>query len=144
MADELCVVFNIWNRDSCILQGGASLFLFFVYYGNVVSCIHVNLLRQLKEFLFCCSSIQYFLVIMQMGLSIGKAQKWWEKGLQPNMREITSAEDLVDSLLTAGDTLVVVDFFSPGCGGCRALHPKVPYFNRFYRLFPFIAFSSFK
>lgn len=60
----------------------------------------------------------------KMGLSIGKAQRWWEKGVEPNMKEITSAEDLVDSLRTAGDKLVVVDFFSPGCGGCRALHPK--------------------
>ncbi|GAB2293158.1 hypothetical protein Dimus_027366 [Dionaea muscipula] len=41
------------------------------------------------------------------------------------MKEITSAQDLVDSLLNAGDKLAVVDFFSPGCGGCKALHPKV-------------------
>lgn len=61
----------------------------------------------------------------KMGLSIGKAQKWWEKGLQPNMKEITSAQDLVDSLKNAGDKLVVLDFFSPGCGGCKALHPKI-------------------
>ncbi|XP_044499463.1 thioredoxin-like 1-1, chloroplastic isoform X2 [Mangifera indica] len=60
----------------------------------------------------------------QIGL-IGKSQKWWEKGLQPNMKEVTSAQDLVDSLLNAGDKLVVVDFFSPGCGGCKALHPKI-------------------
>ncbi|XVF42474.1 hypothetical protein PTKIN_Ptkin01aG0365900 [Pterospermum kingtungense] len=61
---------------------------------------------------------------MQTGL-IGRTQKWWEKGLQPNMREVTSAQDLVDSLLNAGDKLAVVDFFSPGCGGCKALHPKI-------------------
>ena len=41
------------------------------------------------------------------------------------MREISSAQDLVDSLADAGDKLVVVDFFSPGCGGCKALHPKM-------------------
>lgn len=41
------------------------------------------------------------------------------------MKEVTSAQDLVDSVLNAGDKLVVVDFFSPGCGGCKALHPKV-------------------
>ncbi|KAI7735433.1 hypothetical protein M8C21_033034 [Ambrosia artemisiifolia] len=58
-------------------------------------------------------------------ISLGKSVKWWEKGLQPNMKEITGAEDLVESLLKAGDKLVVVDFFSPGCGGCRALHPKL-------------------
>jgi len=63
--------------------------------------------------------------ILQMALRIGNVQKWWEKGLQPNMKEVTSAQDLVESLLNAGDKLVVVDFFSPGCGGCKALHPKV-------------------
>lgn len=41
------------------------------------------------------------------------------------MKEVTGAQDLVDSLFNAGDKLVVVDFLSPGCGGCRALHPKV-------------------
>lgn len=41
------------------------------------------------------------------------------------MKEIEGAEDLVESLSSAGDKLVVVDFFSPGCGGCKALHPKV-------------------
>ncbi|QCD97357.1 thioredoxin-like 1-1, chloroplastic [Vigna unguiculata] len=61
----------------------------------------------------------------QMALRIGNVQKWWEKGLQPNMKEVTSAQDLVESLLNAGDKLVVVDFFSPGCGGCKALHPKI-------------------
>ncbi|EXB36260.1 Thioredoxin-like 1-1 [Morus notabilis] len=61
----------------------------------------------------------------QTALRIGKAHKWWGKGLQPNMKEVTSAQDLVDSLLKAGDKLVVVDFFSPGCGGCKALHPKI-------------------
>ncbi|KAG6531076.1 thioredoxin-like 1-2, chloroplastic [Zingiber officinale] len=61
----------------------------------------------------------------KMTLSFKKAMKWWEKGLQPNMKEIESAEDLSCSLLNAGDQLVVVDFFSPGCGGCRALHPKI-------------------
>ncbi|MFS7915497.1 putative monodehydroascorbate reductase (NADH) [Helianthus anomalus] len=61
----------------------------------------------------------------KMSISIGKSLRWWEKGVQPNMKEITGAEDLVESLLTAGDKLVVVDFFSPGCGGCKALHPKL-------------------
>lgn len=51
--------------------------------------------------------------------------KWWEKGIQPNMKEIQSAQDLVDSLLNSDNQLVILDFFSPGCGGCRALHPKI-------------------
>ncbi|CAE6221065.1 unnamed protein product [Arabidopsis arenosa] len=41
------------------------------------------------------------------------------------MREISSAQELVDSLTNVGNKLVVVDFFSPGCGGCKALHPKI-------------------
>ncbi|XP_009784833.1 thioredoxin-like 1-1, chloroplastic [Nicotiana tabacum] len=61
----------------------------------------------------------------QMSIGIRKAPKWWEKGLQPNMKEVTGAQDLVDSLVNAGDKLVIVDFFSPGCGGCKALHPKI-------------------
>jgi len=64
-------------------------------------------------------------IFAQTGLRIGKVQKWWDKGLQPNMKEVTSTQDLVDSLLNAGDKLVVLDFFSPGCGGCKALHPKI-------------------
>ncbi|KAE9452451.1 hypothetical protein C3L33_15646, partial [Rhododendron williamsianum] len=55
---------------------------------------------------------------------LGKLKKWWVKGLQPNMKEINGAGDLVESFLNAGDKLVVVEFFSPGCGGCKALHPK--------------------
>eukprot|EP00262_Sarcandra_glabra_P003850 TRINITY_DN1467_c0_g1_i1.p1 TRINITY_DN1467_c0_g1~~TRINITY_DN1467_c0_g1_i1.p1 ORF type:complete len:275 (-),score=52.65 TRINITY_DN1467_c0_g1_i1:411-1235(-) len=62
---------------------------------------------------------------VQMSLCIGKAMKWWEKGLQQNMKEISSAQDLVDSLFSAGNKLVILDFFSPGCGGCKALHPKI-------------------
>ncbi|XP_019162063.1 PREDICTED: thioredoxin-like 1-2, chloroplastic isoform X1 [Ipomoea nil] len=61
----------------------------------------------------------------QMSIGIAKAQRWWEKGLQPNMKEVVSAQDLVESLSNATDNLVVVDFFSPGCGGCKALHPKM-------------------
>ncbi|XP_055800990.1 thioredoxin-like 1-1, chloroplastic [Solanum dulcamara] len=64
-------------------------------------------------------------ITAQMSIGIRKTQKWWEKEVQPNMKEVTSAQDLVDSLLNAGDKLVVVDFFSPGCGGCKALHPKL-------------------
>lgn len=41
------------------------------------------------------------------------------------MIEIHSTQELVHSLVNAGNTLVVVDFYSPGCGGCKALHPKV-------------------
>ncbi|KAL1553476.1 thioredoxin-like 1-1, chloroplastic [Salvia divinorum] len=58
-------------------------------------------------------------------ISFGKAQKWWEKSLQPNMIEIDSAQELVEHLRNAGDRLVVLNFFSPGCGGCKALHPKI-------------------
>ncbi|XP_059296027.1 thioredoxin-like 1-1, chloroplastic isoform X1 [Lycium ferocissimum] len=68
---------------------------------------------------------KYAATSAQMSIGIRNAPKWWEKGLQPNMKEVTGAQDLVDSLLSAGDKLVVVDFFSPGCGGCKALHPKI-------------------
>lgn len=41
------------------------------------------------------------------------------------MLEINSANHLVDTLLNAGDRLLVLDFYSPSCGGCKSLHPKV-------------------
>ena len=72
----------------------------------------------------CCSDI-VACSLEQMNLSFRKTMKWWEKGLQTNMRAIQTARDLVESLTNAGDRLVIVDLFSPGCGGCRALHPKV-------------------
>ncbi|XP_020235224.1 thioredoxin-like 1-2, chloroplastic [Cajanus cajan] len=61
----------------------------------------------------------------QSTICVSKALKWWKKSLKPNMVEIHSAQELVQSLLNAGDSLVVVHFFSPGCGGCKALHPKI-------------------
>ncbi|KAJ9541206.1 hypothetical protein OSB04_027712 [Centaurea solstitialis] len=62
---------------------------------------------------------------VKMSIGIGKSVKWWEKGVKLNMKEVKDAEELVETLLKAGDKLVVVGFFSPGCGGCRALHPKL-------------------
>ncbi|XP_010523121.1 PREDICTED: thioredoxin-like 1-2, chloroplastic [Tarenaya hassleriana] len=51
--------------------------------------------------------------------------RWCEKKSTQNMLEIRSAQHLVDSLMNAGDLLVVIDFYSPGCGGCKSLHPKI-------------------
>ncbi|XWS60522.1 hypothetical protein CRYUN_Cryun07bG0042900 [Craigia yunnanensis] len=57
--------------------------------------------------------------------SVSRGMRWWEKNLRPNMVKIHSAEELVDSLRNSGDRLVIIDFYSPGCGGCKALHPKI-------------------
>ncbi|KAL0440777.1 UNVERIFIED_CONTAM: Thioredoxin-like 1-1, chloroplastic [Sesamum radiatum] len=48
----------------------------------------------------------------QPSLCRGTALRWWEKSLHPNMIEIQSAQELVISLLNAGDRLVVLDFYS--------------------------------
>ncbi|WCJ35922.1 Thioredoxin-like 1-1 chloroplastic [Euphorbia peplus] len=61
----------------------------------------------------------------QASICVSRSMRWWEKTLKPNMIEIHSAQQLVDSLSNAGDQLVIIDFYSPGCGGCRALHPKI-------------------
>ncbi|KAH0703536.1 thioredoxin-like 1-2, chloroplastic [Solanum tuberosum] len=61
----------------------------------------------------------------QASICVSKALRWWDKTLKPNMVEIHSAKELADSLLNAGDRLVIIDFYSPGCGGCRTLHPKI-------------------
>ncbi|XP_015690923.1 thioredoxin-like 1-1, chloroplastic [Oryza brachyantha] len=52
--------------------------------------------------------------------------KWWEKNMKfGNMKNIESQEDFDKQLLLASDKLTVVHFFSPSCGACKALHPKV-------------------
>ncbi|XVF09047.1 hypothetical protein REPUB_Repub07fG0056900 [Reevesia pubescens] len=56
---------------------------------------------------------------------MSKGMRWWDKNLRPNMLKIHSAEELVNSLQNSGDRLVIIDFYSPGCGGCKALHPKI-------------------
>lgn len=66
-----------------------------------------------------------FFINAQASICVSRAMRWWEKTLKPNMVEIRSAQELVDSLRSAGDRLVIVDFYSPGCGGCKALHPKI-------------------
>ncbi|KAI3983147.1 hypothetical protein MKX01_030869 [Papaver californicum] len=66
-----------------------------------------------------------FYINAQASLCVSRSMKWWDKTLKPNMIEINSATELVDSLLDAGDKLVILDFYSPGCGGCKALHPKI-------------------
>lgn len=67
----------------------------------------------------------HFSVHAQASICVGKSMRWWEKMLKPNMVEIHSAQELVDSLLNAGDRLAIIDFYSPGCGGCKTLHPKI-------------------
>ncbi|XP_040990715.1 thioredoxin-like 1-2, chloroplastic [Juglans microcarpa x Juglans regia] len=66
-----------------------------------------------------------FSIHAQASICVSRNMRWWEKTPKPNMVEIQSAQELVDSLLNAGDRLVIVDFYSPGCGGCKALHPKI-------------------
>ncbi|KAK8657696.1 hypothetical protein V6N13_035923 [Hibiscus sabdariffa] len=56
---------------------------------------------------------------------LSRSMRWWEKNRKPNMVKIHSAEQLVCSLQNAGGRLVIIDFYSPGCGGCKALHPKI-------------------
>lgn len=61
----------------------------------------------------------------ERSICVSRSMRWWEKTLQPNMVEIQSAQEFVDQLANAGERLVIVDFYSPGCGGCKALHPKI-------------------
>ncbi|XP_062019502.1 probable CoA ligase CCL6 [Rosa rugosa] len=59
----------------------------------------------------------------QASICVSKAMKWWEKTLKLNMVEIHSAKNsLILCIMLVIE--VVVDFYSPGYGDCRALHPK--------------------
>ncbi|XP_031102627.1 thioredoxin-like 1-2, chloroplastic isoform X1 [Ipomoea triloba] len=74
---------------------------------------------------FSSCNVRPLCVNAQASICVSRSLRWWEKTLQPNMIEIHSAQELVDTLANAGDRLVIVDFYSPGCGGCKALHPKI-------------------
>ena len=52
-------------------------------------------------------------------------QKWWEKNAGPNMIDVHSTEEFISALSSAGEQLVIVDFYGTWCGSCRALFPKV-------------------
>ncbi|KAL8216007.1 hypothetical protein R6Q57_022844 [Mikania cordata] len=64
-------------------------------------------------------------VLAHASICVSKSMRWWEKTLIPNMIEINSAQELVDTLSNSGDRLVILEFYSPVCGGCKALHPKI-------------------
>lgn len=51
---------------------------------------------------------------------------WWERhDPLPNVLTVHSLDDLLTALATAGDRLVVVDFFASWCRACRGVFPKV-------------------
>ncbi|KAL4436118.1 hypothetical protein ABPG77_005566 [Micractinium sp. CCAP 211/92] len=52
-------------------------------------------------------------------------RKWWEAKSPPNVVHINSVQQMVDTMATAGDRLVIVDFFAPWCAACKGIYPKL-------------------
>eukprot|EP00976_Prorocentrum_cordatum_P088275 1187242-Prorocentrum_minimum.AAC.5 len=57
---------------------------------------------------------------------IDPTDKWWEGKVKlPNMYDVNSSTEFIDIMASAGDALVIVDFYARWCGACRALYPKI-------------------
>ncbi|XP_078432865.1 thioredoxin-like 1-2, chloroplastic [Wolffia australiana] len=63
--------------------------------------------------------------VQNFSICFPQSARWWDKGELDNMVDIRSAGNLVDTLANAGNRLVILNFYSPDCGGCRTLHPKI-------------------
>ncbi|KAG2409930.1 Thioredoxin-like 1-1 [Vigna angularis] len=61
----------------------------------------------------------------QMTVRIGNVQKCWEKRASTQHERGDFCPRPCRVTVKRGDNLVVVDFFSPGCDGCKALNPKI-------------------
>jgi len=45
--------------------------------------------------------------------------------MKPNMVDIHGTEDFLEEMASAGDRLVIVDFYATWCHACRGLYPRL-------------------
>ena len=50
---------------------------------------------------------------------------WWTKNETSNMVNVKSMQEFTDLLASAGDRLVIAEFYAPWCGACKGVYPKV-------------------